>query len=194
MRKELQLLVADVVIKCGADDGCSSIPQEMIAAAVRVVPQLKPDDFAKFPDAWYPLISAKAVGAVRLKEGWGRLWFEALVEILYQSGTDGHPPLFDLWARDEKTYHGFVLVRLLRLAANGVRKKEILDMVKSRLPELAHRAGPECVEEVMLWASRGDDRLFKILKSMSKLKVKGIGDESVGSVMKEWADSRDIRL
>lgn len=194
MSKKLQELIAQVVIKAGSDDGCSSTHTELIAAATKAAATLTKDDVAKFPDWWYPPLTAKAAGALHLKEGWERLWFEALTELLYQMGEEGLPTLFEFFDRDIKTYHSFVLVRLLRFAANGVRKKEILDKVKSRLPELPPLGGPESVDEVMLWASYGDPRLTKLLKSIAKLSVKGIGNPTVGSEMKEWAESRSFSL
>jgi hypothetical protein len=194
MPEKPEELITQVVIKANADDGCSSIPSELIAAAAKAAVLLTPSDVAKFPDLWYPPLSAKAAGAPELKDGWGRLWFEALVEVLYQAGSVGLPALFELLERDTKTYHSLVVVRLLRLAASGVQKKEILDKVKARLPEMGHREGPESVEEVMLWAACGDQRLTRLLQSMTKLKLKGIGEETVGSVMKEWAESRADNL
>lgn len=194
MPTKLELLIAQIVVKAGADDGCSSIPSELIAAAAKAAPQLSPEDIAKFPAMWYPTYSAKAAGAPKLKDGWGRLWFEALVELLYQSGLDGLPTLFEFLDRDTKTYHGLVVVRLLRLAAGNFRKKEILEKLKARLPELDRRGGPESVDETMLWASYGDQRLTKLLKSMAKLKIQAAGDETVGSKMKEWAESHAVYL
>jgi hypothetical protein len=46
----------------------------------------------------------------------------------------------------------------------------------------------------MRWAERGDPRLAKSLRTMAKVKLKGIGEETVGSVMKEWAESRAVYL
>jgi hypothetical protein len=194
MPTKLDSSIARVVVQAGDDDGCSSVPAELVAAATRLTPQLTPEDLAKFPKLWYPPLSAKTAGAPKLKEGWERLWFEALTEILYQLGEAGLPILWELFDENQKTYHGFVLVRLLRFAAAGVRKKEIVDRVKARLPELPHPAGPQAVDEVMLWASYGDMRLSKLLKTLAKVKVKGIGEETVGSVMKEWAESREVYL
>jgi hypothetical protein len=194
MPEKLEELITQVVIKAGADNDCSSIPSELIAAAAKVAPLLTPADVAKFPSLWYPPLTAKAAGAPKLKDGWERLWFEALVEVLYQAGSVGLPALFELLERDTKTYHALVVVRLLRLAAANVQKKVILDKVKARLPEMGHGEGPESVQEVMLWAARGDQRLTKFLRSMAKLKLKGIGEETVDSVMKEWAESRAIYL
>ena len=93
-----------------------------------------------------------------------------------------------------ETYHSIVVVRLLRFAAANLEKKTILDKVKARLPEMEHGEGPETVGEVMLWAARGDQRLAKLLRPMAKLKLKGIGEETVGSVMKEWTESRAVYL
>ena len=194
MPTKLEVLITQVVIKAAADDGCSSISSELIAAAAKVALLLTPEDVAKFPNLWFPPFSAKAAGAPKLKDGWGRLWFEALVEVLYQTGSVGLPALFELLERDTKTHHALVVVRLLRLAAAHMQKKEILDKVKARLPELGHGEGPQSVHEVMDWAANGDQRLTKLLRSMAKLKLKGIGEETVGSVMKEWAESRAIYL
>jgi len=192
MPEKLEELITQVVIKAAADNGCELILSELIAAAAKVAPLLTPADVAKFPSLWYPPLSGKAAGAPMLKEGWGRLWFEALVEVLYQTGSIGIPPLFELLERDTKTYHALVVVRLLRLAAADVQKKKILDKVKARLPEMGHGEGPESVQEVMVWAAHADQRLTKLLLSMAKLKLKGIGELTVGSAMKEWADSRAI--
>lgn len=194
MPQKLDELIAQVAIKAAAEDCCSSIPSELIAAATRAAPLLTEADVAKFPGLWYPTLSAKAAGAPKLKDGWGRLWFEALVEILYQAGPVGLPPLFELLERDTQTYHSLVVVRLLRHVAANVRKKEILDKVKARLPEIGRGEGPGSVQEVMLWAARGDQRLTKLLRSMAKLKLKGIEDETVDSVMKEWAESQAVYL
>ena len=194
MPKKLEELIARVVIKGAADNGVESIPSELIAAAAKVAPLLTPADVGKFPGLWYPPFTAKAAGAPKLKEGWGRLWFEALVEVLYQAGSIGLPALIELLERDLKTYHALVVLRLLRSAAAGVQKKSILAKVKARLPEMVHGGGPESVQEVMLWAERGDPRLAKILRTMAKVKLKGIGEETVGSVMKEWAESRVVYL
>lgn len=195
MGTKLEQLIANIAVQAGdVDDGCSTIPAELVAAAAKAAPLLTPEDTAKLPDLWYPAMSAKKAGAPKLNEGWGRIWFESLVEVLYQAGPIGLPALFELWERETKTYHGFVLVRLLRHAANGVKKKEILAKVKSRLPEIGSLGGPQCVEETLLWASRGEPRLTKMLRPMKQLKLKGIGVETVDSVMKEWAESRGVRL
>jgi hypothetical protein len=194
MPKKLEELIAQVVIIGSADNGCESIPSELIGAAAKVVALLTPTDLGRFPSLWYPTLSAKAAGAPKLKDGWDRLWFEALVEILYQAGSDGLPVLFELLERDKETYHSIVIVRLLRFAAANLEKKAILDKVKARLPEMEHGEGPETVGEVMLWAARGDLRLSNLLKSMAKMKLKGIGEQTVGSVMKEWAESRAVYL
>ena len=190
MAQKIEELITQIVIAAAADNGCESIPSELIAAAAKIAPALTPADVAKFPNLWYPPRSAKAAGAPKLKEGWGRLWFETLVEVLCQTGLVGLPALFELLERETKTYHALVVVRLLRLAAADVCKKEILDKVKAKLPELEHEQGCQCVREVMLWATRGDQRLTRILRSMAKLKLKGIGEPTVDSVMKEWAESR----
>src|SRR6516225_3754543 len=145
MPAKLEELISQVVIKAAADNGSSSIPSELIAAAAKVAPLLTPADVAKFPGLWYPPLTAKAAGAPGLKEGWERLWFEALVEIIYQAGSVGLPALFELLERDSKTYHALVVVRLLRLAAADVQKKEILDKIKARLPEMDHDEGPDSV-------------------------------------------------
>lgn len=194
MSKKLQALIVRVVLQAGSDDGCSSIPSELVAAATRAALEITDEDIAKFPDLWYPTVSAKSAGGLKWKEGWGRLWFEALVEILYQAGPRGIPTLVELLDREIKSYHALVFVRLLRLAAADVQKKQILEKLKTRLPTLKVRAGPECVEEAMLWAAHDNPRLAKLLKSMAKLPVQGIGKETVGSVMKEWAESRAVRL
>jgi hypothetical protein len=194
MREKLEKLITQVVNNAAGDNGVSSIPSELIAAAAKVGPLLTPADVAKFPGLWYPPLTAKAAGAPKLKEGWERLWFEALVEVLYQAGSVGIPALFELLERDAKTYYALVVVRLLRLAAGNVQKKAILAKVRARLPEMGHGEGPESVQEVMLWAERGDPRLAKLLRTMAKVKLKGIGEETVGSVMKEWAESRAVYL
>ena len=95
-----------------------------------------------------------------------------------------------LWERGAKTYHVLVVVRLLRHAAGNVQKKQILDKVKAQFSKLDIRGAQESVDETMLWASRGDDRLSKLLKSMAKIKIKGYGAETIGAAMKAWSESQ----
>jgi hypothetical protein len=78
--QKLEELITQFVIKSGSEDGCSSIPSELIPAAVKAASLLTPADIAKMPDLWYPTQSAKKAGAPKPNEGWGRLWFDALVE------------------------------------------------------------------------------------------------------------------
>ena len=73
MPKKLEELITQVVIKAGAEDGCSSIPSELIPAAAKAASLLTPADNAEMPDLWYPILSAKKVGAPKLNEGWRRL-------------------------------------------------------------------------------------------------------------------------
>jgi hypothetical protein len=69
MPKKLEELITQVVIEAGSDDGCSSIPSELIAAAAKAASLLTPADVAKMPDIWYPTQSAKKTGAPKLNQG-----------------------------------------------------------------------------------------------------------------------------
>lgn len=90
-------------------------------------------DLVKLPDRDEGKLSAKLAGAPELDDPWHHLWFEAVVEMLLQRKSEGLAGLLILWERDEFTYPEYVLPALLRLAADGVDQKQIVERARERL-------------------------------------------------------------
>ncbi|QDU30213.1 hypothetical protein ETAA8_53320 [Anatilimnocola aggregata] len=142
--------------------------------------QLTQKDIDKLPDRWAPAFSAKKAGAPELKDAWEQLWFEALTEILIQLKLDGLPHLLLLMDRNDSTYHNFVIVRLLRLAAQGIEPTMILDRIRRRLGNLQHVWTLETVRETVYW-TQVDPRPLELLRPMSDIVVPHSDGDTVGT-------------
>jgi hypothetical protein len=180
MASQLDKMIAKVTLEAASPD-----PAKMMAAAAEVAPHLTPGDVAKLAERWYPKISSKAAGAPQFRDSWPRAWFEALVEVLCQKGALGLAPLYELLERDGATYHEMVVLRLLRLAAAGVGRADILARLKARLPTLHQTQVGASVRAVVDWSER-DPQPLELLRPMAKLKVKNAEGATVGTYIKEY--------
>jgi hypothetical protein len=153
---------------------------EMDRVAAEVMAALKPKDLAKFPDRWYPAFSAKKAGSPELHDSWDHLWFEALTELLYQR-------------KDDSTYHQFVLVRLLRFAADGVEPETILSRVRARLETLHYTKTRESVREVTYWKLT-DPRPVELLRRMADVVCPRSDGDTVGLYLTEMGEELPVHL
>lgn len=149
--------------------------------------ELSPKDLAKLPDRWYPALGAAKAGAPDLKDSWDHLWFEAVAELLYQRRAEGLPGLLTLMDRDDSTYHQFVVVRLLRLAADGLDGDAILDRIRRRLATLQHVWTRSSVREVVYWKP-DDPRPADLLGRMADVVVPRTDGDTVGTYLREMGE------
>jgi hypothetical protein len=186
MASRLDHTIAKVAIANGGWDR-----PKMIAAAVEAAGSVTPKDLAKLPDRWYPALSARLAGAPDLDDAWQHLWFEALAEILFQKGAEGLPALLILWEREDSTYWNLILIRLLRLAADGVESDLILSRVRFRLESLHYVQTRLSVREVMEW--QGDDpRPLELLRPMAGIEVPNSDGDTVRTYIERFEWERGI--
>lgn len=188
MASKLDQAVAQVAMVISKRD-----PASMSRAASEVASQLSPSDLAKLPDRWAPPFSAKKAGAPELKDSWELLWFEALAEILLQKKHEGLPGLFLLAERNDSTYHQFVIVRLLQLAADGVEKEEILIRVRRRLATLQHVWTIQSVREIVYW-TQVDQRPLELLVPMSDIVLPNMDGDTVGTIIDRMKEELPVHL
>jgi hypothetical protein len=184
MASKLDQAIGNVAIALGQGHWARMMPMAIDAAH-----KLTPHDVAKLPDRWHPSMGAGRAGAPELKDGWDHLWFEAVSEILSQSGEAGLEGLLVLMDRNESTYHQYVIVRLLRLAADGVEPDMILDRVRSRLETLRLPGARFVVQEVEAWKPV-DPRPFTLLESMSAIEIPGSDGDTISTHMNTTGPDR----
>jgi hypothetical protein len=166
-------------------DGRDRAAMDREAAAL--AGQLSPKDVAKLPDRWYPALGAVKAGVSGLTDSWAHLWFEAVAELLYQKRERGLPGLLALMDRDDSTYHQYVIVRLLRLAADGPDRDAILGRVRHRLTSLQHVWTRSSVREVVYW--RPDDpRPSELMGGMADIVVPRSDGDTVGTYLREMGE------
>jgi hypothetical protein len=177
MASKLDQAIGSVAVALGKGRWAAMTPM-----AIDEARKLTPKDVAKLPDRWYPSIGAGRAGVPDLKDGWDHLWFEAVTEILSQSGEAGLTGLLVLMDRNESTYHQYVIVRLLRLAADGVEPDMILARVRTRLETLRLPWARFVVQEIEAWKPV-DPRLFNLLESMSAIEIPGSDGDTIAMHM-----------
>src|SRR5215470_1069387 len=90
------------------------------ARAAVVAAELRPADIdAVATKLGAPPLTAKAAGDPSLRDSWGRLWFDAVVEVLYRLGEPSLPHFWPLLEQPQNSYREYVVERLLRFAADG---------------------------------------------------------------------------
>jgi hypothetical protein len=159
--------------------------------ATEVAAKLSEKDVAKMPDRWYPAIGARKAGAPELLDGWSHLWFEALTEVLFQKKA--LPELLTLMDRDDSTYHQYAIVRLLRLAADGLESSMILDRVRARLTTLQHVWTRASVREVVYWKA-DDSRPVELLQQMADIVVPRSDGDTVGMYLEQMGEELVVHL
>ena len=152
----------------------------MLPAAADVATSLKPNEIEKLPDRWSPGVSARKANAAEWKDSWEYLWFEAITETLAQSGTKGIPGLITLMNRDECTYQWYPIVRLLRLAADGVEADAILEQVRQRLETLRLPFARHVVQEAEAWTPV-DPRPLELLLTMADIEIPGSDGDTLAA-------------
>ena len=122
------------------------------------------------------------------------MWFEALAEVLIQCGRAGLPGLLGLMERDDCTYHHFVIVRVLRLAADGIDRDELLERGRRRFETLQHVWTRASVNEVKNWMMI-DRRPLELLQPMARIVVPRTDGETIGTYLgvmgPEWASRQN---
>jgi hypothetical protein len=162
MASQLDTLIASVAVTAGREGRPA-----LVAAATAAAASLKPKDLAKLPGRQHNQISPATADAMDLQSTWHRHWQEAIAEILVQSKAPGLPPLLELWDLETDAAQDLILVRLLRLAADGIEPAHILTRVKSRLTTLHHTKVRASVQQVLNW-SFTHPKALELLKSISK--------------------------
>src|SRR5262245_58555213 len=88
-----------------------------------------------------PKITAKNAGVSQFRDGWGRMWSQAILDILCELGEDAVQPLLQLtepFRPLPHCYHEALAAALLRLATTTPAKKEILGCLGRVLPQFHH--------------------------------------------------------
>jgi len=165
----------------------------MTPVAMNEARAITPKEIVKLPDRWYPAISAKKAQVPELVDSWDHLWFEAVAEILFQCSRDGLPGLITLMDRNECTYHQYVVVRLLRLAADGVETDLILDRVRGRLETLRLPWSRFVVQETEAWKPV-DARPLALLMTMSGIEIPGSDGDTIAMHMRSMGPDRRAQL
>ena len=132
-------------------------------------------------------------GSPDLSDSWPHLWFEALTELLYQRKADGLPLLLTLMDRDDSTYHQYVIVRLLRLAADGVEPEAILARIRTRLESLHYGKTRESVREVTYWKMT-DPRPVELLRRMADVVCARSDGDTVGLYLRQMGEELPVHL
>lgn len=158
---------------------------KMIEAAQTAAEAVKDKDLVKFPDRWYPNVSAKTMGLPDFSDTWHRFWFEAMAEILCQKKQLGLPQLLIYWERDDASDHDMILIRLLRLAADGIETELILDRVRKRLATLHYSKSYTAINEVVRWMSF-DRRPLELLRPMADVEVPYSDGDKVGMYIERF--------
>lgn len=158
---------------------------KMIEAAQSAASAIPDKDLAKFPDRWYPNVSAKTMGLPDYSDMWQRIWFEAMAEILCQKKQLGLPQLLIYWERNEASDHDLILIRLLRLAADGIETESILDRVRKRLATLHYSKTYTAVNEVVRCTSF-DRRPLDLLLPMADVVVPYSDGDKVGTYIERF--------
>jgi hypothetical protein len=174
MASKLDQAIARVAIVI-AEQGRS----EMIASAAQAASTIKAKDLAKMIDRWHPFITSNAAGVPQHSDQWDSFWFEAVAEILCQKKQEGVPILLTFWERDDCTYHQPVLIRLLRLAGEGIETDEILNRVKARFSTLHYVKAQNSVEEALRWIGQ-ERKVLAYLQSMADIEVPNSDGETIG--------------
>jgi hypothetical protein len=161
----------------------------MMPVAAEIAGGLSPKDLGKLPDRWYPEISANKAGAPELKDSWDHLWFEAITEILAQRGAEGVPGLLELMDRNDSTYHEFVIVRLLRLVADGVEASTVMDRVRQRLETLRLPWVRFVIQEIEAWEP-ADPRPLELLLPLTGMVIPGSDGDTLATHMRSMGPDR----
>jgi hypothetical protein len=180
--------IARVAVAIGSRDH-----SEMDRVAAEVASTLKPKDLEKLPEKWYPVVGAKKANAPELLDSWCHLWFEATAELLYQKKAEGLAGLLVLMDRNECTYHSFVIVRLLRLAADGVDRETILERIRTRLTTLHCVQTRSSVREVTYFKMT-DPRPLELLWQMADIVAPNSDGDTVGLYLEQMGEELPVHL
>ena len=149
MGSKLDQIIATIAIEVAGNH-----VDEMIAASKAAALEISSDDVANLPDRTSPKITSKAAGVPQFRDSWPNSWFTAILEILCQKGVVGLPALLTLLDRDGFSHQGEIVLRLLRMAAEDLERKAILDRLNAKLPSMHVTQVYDCVREVVFWSER----------------------------------------
>lgn len=110
------------------------------AAAARELGSAKIGDLIRRLTA-APKVTAKNAGVPQFRDGWGRMWNQAILNILCETGEQAVQPLLDLiepFRPIPYCNHEYVTAALVRLAATTDAKDDILRCLRKVLPQV-HR-------------------------------------------------------
>ena len=95
--------------------------------------------------------------------------------------------------RDDSTYHQYVIVRLLRLAADGVEPEGILARIRTRLESLHYGKTRESVREVTYWKMT-DPRPVELLRRMADVVRPRSDGDTVGLYLRQMGEELPVHL
>ena len=110
-----------------------------------------------------------------------------------QRGAEGLPGLWELCERNDSTYQQFVLVRLLRLAADGLEPDAILKRIQARLATLHYVKTRESVREIVYW-QQIDARPLELLRPLAALEVPNSDGDTIGLYLAQMEAELPVHL
>src|SRR5262245_10976541 len=159
MPNQLDLALASVALlgndRSRSDDRAAAVAAELGPGAI--------DAVAKKLGS--PPITAKAAGDPALRDSWGRLWFDAVAEVLFQFGEPALPHFWPILEQPQDTYREHAVERLFRLAADGVRRDEILKRVRRAMPKW-HETEVIAIVQTAFRYSERDPRIVDTLREL----------------------------
>ncbi len=183
MATKLDKLIASVAISV-ATKGTS----DMMAEAAAVAAVVSPAEAAKLSQRWAPTVSFKAAGAPELRGEWPGCWYEALAEVLCQMQAAGVPGLLELWQQDSHDKY-VVLIRLLRLAQQGVECEAILRSIEEHLPGARNGVVDHVFKLIPRW---GGNKLVDLLRPLAHVQAGSSGD-TVGTYITVFDEQRALK-
>src|SRR5262245_25390084 len=122
-----------------------------------------------------PPLTAKAAGDPSLRDCWGRLWFDAVAEVLFRFGEPALPHFWPLLEQQKDTYREYVVERLLRFAADGVRRDEILERMRREMPKWHETEVIATVQTAYRYSKR-DPRVVDTLRELKDVPIRDYED------------------
>jgi hypothetical protein len=178
MPGKLDITLASVAVK-GALPNASDLDRDKLETQAKAVAaELGPgkiDQVGKRLVQWPPPVTAKAAGNPSLGDTWGRLWTEAVAEVLFQYGAPGLPAFWPRLEKERDTYREIVLQRLFRFAANGVQREEIMARLRRLMPQWHHTECSAVVAATFSYAPR-DPRVLETLRELRDVPVNDCED------------------
>jgi hypothetical protein len=174
MPSKLDQLIANVAWVLGRNG-----PAMMVKSGPDFAAQLTPKEIEKLPNRTYPTHSAKKAGVPELHFQWDHLWFQGCVELLVQVKEKGLAGLWEVAERDTFTYPSYAIVRLLRLAADGIETQATLAHLRQLFTTLHYIQARETVREVVQWTNI-DFKPFELLMTLADVVTPRSDGDTIG--------------